>query len=72
MHPCSCLGVQPIVSVVAFFLMIGGRLAARRTAWYSGRPAVTPPAPVIVESPVTVPSVGAGLPVGPITFGSQS
>ena len=69
MQPPTCCGVQPGASVVSFLRRIGGRLAARRTAWYSGSPYCAEPA---LAPPVTVASVGAGLPSGPITFGSQS
>ena len=72
MQSLTCSGVQPGVQVVLFARSSGGRLAARKTAWYCGSPAVTPPAPWLVVSPVTVPSDGAGLPSGPMTFGSQS
>ena len=72
MQSFFCSGVQPGVQVVSLPRRIAGRLAARSTAWYWVRPAVTPPAPALVESPVTAPSVGSGLPLGPITLGSQS
>ena len=45
------------------------RLAARSTAWYSSSPEVEE---ATFSPPVTLASVGAGLPSGPITFGSQS
>ena len=72
MQPSFCSDVQPFVQVVSVSRSSGLRFAARRTAWYSGSPAVTPPGPSLVVSPVTVPSVGAGSPLGPITFVSQS
>jgi hypothetical protein len=69
MQPFTCWAVQPGVSVVSLLRMIAGRLAARRTAWYSTSPNSAAPA---LAPPVAVASVGAGLPSGPITFGSQS
>src|SRR2546430_12765058 len=75
MQPPTCCGVQPGCSDERSLLCggrIGARLVARSTAWYLGRPAVAPPGPVLVESPVTVPSLGAGFPSGPITSGSHT
>ena len=75
MHPPACWGVQPGCSEarsLVFGGSTGARFAARSTAWYLGNPALTPPAPEEVPSPVTIPSLGAGTPFGPITFGSQS
>ena len=69
MQPSFCAGVQPGSSVVAFLLRIAGRLAARVTAWYCVSPLTEDAA---FAPPVTVGSLGAGLPSGPITFGSQS
>ncbi len=70
MQPSTCSGVQPGASVVSLERRIAGRLAARSTASYSGRPAVEIAA---FDPPVTVGSLGpAGLPSGPITLGSQS
>ena len=72
MQSLICAGVQPVLQVVSPRRRIGARLDARSTAWYSGSPEVLPPGPWLLVSPVTVPSVGAGCPLGPITFGSQS
>ena len=79
MQPPTCSAVHPgsqppfglltIVNVVSFLRSSGARLAARSTAWYSGSPNCDAPA---LAPPVAVASVGAGLPDGPITFGSQS
>src|SRR5580704_6780006 len=62
-------GVQPGNQVVSFLRNSGLRLAARSTASYSEIPVGEPPA---LEPPVTLASAGAGWPLGPITFGSQS
>ena len=43
MQSLTCCGVQPGLQVVSVLRRSAGRLAARRTAWYSGSPAVTPP-----------------------------
>ena len=43
MQPPTWAGVQPFDHVVAVLRRIGGRLAARSTASYSGRPDVAPP-----------------------------
>ena len=72
MQPSFCSGVQPGVQVVSLPRRIGARLAARCTAWYSVRPAVEPPAPPLVESPVTAPLLGSVLPLAPMTLVSQS
>ena len=69
MHPPTCWAVQPGPSVVSLLRRIGGRLAARSTAWYSGSPNCAAPA---FAPPVAVASVGDGLPSAPITDGSQS
>ncbi len=69
MQPSTCAAVQPGCSVVSLRRMIAGRLAARRIAWYSGRPEATEAA---FPPPVAARLLGSGAPEGPITFGSQS
>jgi hypothetical protein len=69
-----CAGVHPGLQEGSLPRRIGGRLAARRTAWYSGRPETAPPGGSLLLSPAAarLGSCVAGLPSGPITFGSQS
>ena len=69
MQPPICCAVQPLLHVVSVLRSSAGRFSARSTAWYSGSPNCAAPACV---PPVTVASLGAGLPSEPITFGSQS
>ena len=69
MQPLTCCGVHPGAHVVSFLLRIGARFSARRIALYSVNPNLEEPAS---WPPVTDVSVGAFLPSGPITLGSQS
>ena len=72
MQSFFCSGVHPGVQVVSALRRIGGRLEARSTAWYWVSPAEEPPAPELVESPVTAPLLASVLPLGPMTLVSQS